>query len=68
MEAARHLLPTEIHHGHEGTLHEEGYNTLDSQWSAKDVAHEPGVVAPVGAEFKLKDNASSYAQRKVDSE
>ena len=43
MEAWRHLLPTKEHDGHEGALHEESDDTLDSQRGTEDVTHEPGV-------------------------
>ena len=47
VEAWRYLLPAEIHHSHEGRLHEEGHDTLDGQRGAEDVAHKPAVVGPV---------------------
>lgn len=34
---------------------------------AEHVAHEPGVVAPVGAEFKFQDDACGNAHGEVDA-
>ena len=68
MEPWRHLLPAEIHHGHESRLHEESNDALDGQWSAKDVAHKPRVVGPVGAKLKLQDDACGHTHGEVDTE
>ena len=68
MEAWRYLLPTEIHDGHEGGLHEEGYDTLDGQWGTEDVAYEPGVVAPVGTKLEFEDDTCGNTHGEVDSE
>ncbi len=68
VEARRHLLPAEIHHGHEGTLHEEGDDTLDSQWRTEDVTHEPGIVRPVGAELELEDDTCGDTHGEVHAE
>ena len=68
MEPFGHLLPAEIHHGHEGTLHEECHDTLDGQRRSEDVTHEPGIVRPVGAELKFEDDARGHSHRKIDTE
>ena len=68
MEAARHFVPPEEHHSHKRRLHEEGQDAFHGERGSEDVAHEPGVVAPVGAELKLKDNARSHAHGEVDTE
>ena len=67
MEAARHFLPSEEHNSHEGALHEERHDAFDGKRSAEDVAHEPGIVAPVGTELELKNNACGYAHREIHS-
>ena len=67
VEATRHLLPAEIHDGNKGALHEERHDALDGKRGAEDVAHKPGVVAPVGAELKLEDDARSHAHGEVDA-
>ena len=68
METARNLVPSEVHHGHEGRFHEEGDDALDGQWCAEDVAHEPRVVAPVGAKLKFEDDTRGDAHGEVDAE
>ena len=68
VESARHFLPAEVHHGDEGALHEERHNALDGKGRTEDVAHEPRVVAPVGAEFKLKDYSRRHTHGEVHAE
>ena len=68
MEAGRDLLPAEEHHGHEGGLHKECHDALDGQWRAEDIAYEPRVVRPVGAEFKLKDDTCGNTHGEIDAE
>ena len=68
MESGRHLLPSEIHHRHEGRLHEECHNALDGEGGAEDITHEPRVVAPVGTELKFQDDARGNAHGKVHPE
>ena len=68
MEASRHLVPAKVHDGHEGGLHEEGDDALDSQRRSEDVAHEPRVVGPVGAKLELEDDACGDAHGEVDAE
>ncbi len=65
VEATRHLLPAEEHHGHEGALHEERHDALDGEWRAEYVAHKPRVVAPIGAKLKLEDEAGGHADGEV---
>ena len=67
MEAARHFLPAEKHHGNEGALHEESHDALDGKWRTEDVADKPGIVAPVGAKLKFEDDARGYAHGEVDA-
>ena len=68
MEPRRNLLPTEIHDGNEGGLHKEGYDTLDGQRCTENVAYEPGIVRPVGAELKLQNDTCGYAHGEVNAE
>ena len=68
MEAWRYLLPSEVHDGHEGGLHEEGHDTLDGQWRSEDVTYKPGVVRPVGAKLKLQNDTCSNAHGEVNAE
>ena len=65
MEASAHLIPAEEHHRHEGALHEECQDAFDGKGSAEYVAHKPGVVAPVGSEFKLQDDACGNTHGEV---
>ena len=65
VEAARHLVPSKIHHGHKGRFHEECHYALYGKWRTEDVAHKPRVVAPVGAKLKFKNNAGGNAHGKV---
>ena len=67
VEALRDLVPTKVHHGHEGRLHEEGHDALDGERSTEDVAHEPRVVRPVRAELKLQDDARGNTHGEVDA-
>ena len=68
VEAAAHLLPAEEHDSDKSALHKEGHNALYRQRSTEDVADKPGIVAPVGAELKLKHDARSHANGKVYTE
>ena len=68
MESTAHLVPAKEHDGYKGALHKEGQDALDGEWSAEDVAYEPGVVAPVGTKLKFQDDACGYAHGKVDAE
>ena len=63
-----YFFPSEEHHSKEGGFHEEGQDAFDGQRCAEDVAHEPGIVAPVGAEFEFQDDTRSNAHGKIDSE
>ena len=65
MELGRHFLPTEEHHSDERRLHEEGENSLNSQWSAKYVTHKPAVVRPVGTKLKLENDSCGHANGEV---
>ena len=68
METAADFIPSEEHHSHEGGLHEEGYDALDGERRAEDVADEPRIVAPVGSELELKDNSRRHTHGEIDSE
>ena len=68
MEAGRDLLPAEEHHGHEGGLHKECHDALDGQRRAEDIAYEPRVVRPVGAELKLQDDTCGNTHGEIDAE
>ena len=68
MEAFGDLVPSEEHDGDERALHEEGHDALDGQRSAENVAHEMGVVRPVGPEFEFEDDARGHADGEVDPE
>ena len=68
VETTTDFVPAEEHDGHEGGFHEEGEDALDGQGCAEDVADEPGVVAPVGAELEFEDEAGGHADGEVDAE
>ena len=68
MEPCRHLLPSEEHHGNECRFHEERDDSLYSERSAEDVAHEPRIVAPVCSELKLENDSRSHAHSEIDTE
>ena len=68
METPAHLAPAEEHHRDEGRFEEEGEDALDGQRGAEDVAHEVGVVGPVGPEFELEDQARGHADGEVYAE
>ena len=68
MELLPYLVPSEEHHSHEGSFHEEGKDTFDGKRSTEDIPYEPGIIAPVGAEFKFKYDSCRYADSKIDSE
>ena len=63
-----YLVPSEEHDGEEGSFHEEGQDAFDSERSPEDIAHEPGIIAPVGTKLELEDDARSNAHGKVDGE
>ena len=67
MEALANLVPSEEHHGHKGGFHKERHDALYGQRSSEDVAHQIAVVAPVGTELKLQDDARSDAHSKVNA-
>ena len=68
MKLLAHLIPSEEHHCEECRFHEESEDAFDGERSAEDVTHEPGVVAPVGAELEFKDDTRSDADSEVDGE
>ena len=68
VESGRHPLPPEEHHRDECALEEERRYPFDSQGSAENITHEPGIVAPVRAEFELENNARSHAAGEIDTE
>ena len=68
METRRHLLPAEIHHSDEGALHEKRHNALNGERRTENVAHEPGIVAPIRAEFKFKDDTRGHTHGEIHAE
>ena len=68
MELGRDLLPAEEHHGKECGLHEEGEDALNGQRGAEHISNEPGIIAPVGAELELENEAGGDAHCKIDGE
>ena len=62
-----YFLPSKEHHSHKGTLHKEGNYTFDGQWSSKDIAYKPTVVAPVGTKFKFQYQACSHTHSEIDT-
>ena len=68
VETPADLAPAEEHHGDEGRFEEERQNALDGQRRAENVAHEVGVVGPVGPEFEFEDQARGHADGEVDAE
>ena len=68
MEPFRHLVPSEVHHRHEGRFHEKRHDALDSQRCSEDITHEPRVITPVRTELKLKDDTRGDTHGKVDAE
>jgi hypothetical protein len=68
MESARHFVPSEEHDGHKGAFHEESQNAFDSERGTKDVANEPGIVAPIGTKLEFQDNTRGYTHCEVDAE
>jgi hypothetical protein len=68
VEASADLAPAEEHHSDEGTLHEEGQDTLDSQRSAEDVADEPTIVRPVRPKLELQYDPGGDTDSEVDPE
>ena len=65
VELLADFVPAEEHHGDERRLHKEGHDALDGERCAENVAHEPGIVAPVRAELELKDDARGHAYGEV---
>ena len=68
VEFLAYLIPAEEHHRKESRFHEKGEDAFDGERSSEDVTHEPGVVAPVGAELEFEDDTCSYADSEVDGE
>lgn len=46
----------------------KGHDAFNCQRSAKNISNKPGVIAPVGAELKLKNDARGYSNGEVDAE
>ena len=67
METRAHTVPAKEHHSNKGCFHEEGQQALNGQGSAENIAHKPRVIAPVGAELKLKNQARGHANGEIDS-
>jgi len=57
MKFLAYAIPTEKHYRKEGSLQEKRKQALDRKRRAEDVAHEPAVIRPVGAELKLHYDA-----------
>ena len=68
MEALGNLVPSEEHNCKECRLHEEGQDSLYGQRSSEHISDEPGIIAPVGSELELKDNAGGDTNGEIDSE
>src|SRR5690606_22507427 len=68
VQPAWQAVPAEDPQAEEGRLEEEGEQALDGERGAEDVAHEPGVVAPVHAELELLDDPGHDAHGEVDQE
>jgi hypothetical protein len=47
---------------------EEGEDALGGERGAEDVAHESGVVGPIGPELEFHDDAGGHPHREVDGE
>lgn len=67
METSAYLVPSKEHDSDKSALHEESQDAFYGKWGTKDVAHKPGVVAPIGAKLKLKDDSCGNAHGEVDA-
>ena len=61
------FIPSEKHDGDKRGFEEKSHDTFDGKRGAENIAHEPGVVRPVGAEFKFEDDAGGNADNEIDS-
>ena len=68
MELPAYLVPSEKHYGKESRFHEKGKDTFYGKRCSEYITDEPGVVAPVGPEFKFKNYPGSDADGEIDSE
>ena len=67
VEAFADFTPAEEHEGDESRFHEEGQDAFDGQRGAENVAHKPGIVAPVGAEFKFENDTRCHSDGEIDA-
>ena len=67
MELLPHLVPPEEHNRHESRLKEESQDAFNSQRGTEDIANKPGIIGPVGSEFKFQDYAGGHSYGEVDS-
>ena len=67
VEAFADFAPAEEHEGDEGRFHEEGQDAFDGQRGAENVADKPGIVAPVGAEFKFENDTRCHSDGEIDA-
>ena len=68
VESLADLVPSEVHHCDEGGFDEEGDDSLDGERRSENVSNEPGIIAPVGSEFKFQDETCGNTYREVDAE
>src|SRR5690554_7067735 len=68
VKALAYLVPAKEHNGNEGAFQKKGHNAFNCQRSAKNISNKPRVIAPVGAELKLKNDARGYSNGEVDAE
>ena len=68
MKLFSHLVPAEKHHSHESRFHKKCKDALYRKRGAENITYKPGVVAPVGPEFKFEDNACGYADSEINPE
>ena len=68
MKFLAYALPAEEHYGKKGSLQEKREQALDRKRRAEDVAHEPAVIRPVGAELELHYDARRDADGEIYTE
>ena len=68
MKAFAYLVPAKEHDCDECSLHEERQDAFDGQRRTEDIAHEPGVIAPVGPELEFQNQAGSHTDSEIDPE
>ena len=67
MEFLANLIPAKKHNGYKRAFEEKSHDAFNSQRGTENIANKPGIVGPIGAEFKFEDNPGSHTNGEIDT-